>query len=142
MEDIQTIIEKVKMDLQDGKSDEEIFQTTLHLFGRDPEIDRQMVELMAAIPQVKIANLLHRMLQVSKEKKVRKDHQTISLSAEEQGDCRGGGSPRKEELHSPSITNGITERVWRWFRFSWSTLPFAGYASHGSRVDSDAWGDQ
>jgi hypothetical protein len=72
MEDIQTIIEKVKMDLQDGKSDEEIFQTTLHLFGRDPEIDRQMVELMAAIPQVKIANVLQRMLQVSKEKRVQK----------------------------------------------------------------------
>jgi hypothetical protein len=72
MEDIQTIIEKVKTDLQDGKSDEEIFQSILHHFGRDPEIDRQVVELMAAIPQVKIANLLQRMLQVSKEKKVQK----------------------------------------------------------------------
>jgi hypothetical protein len=72
MEDIQTIIEKVKTDIQDGKLDEEIFQSILHLFGKDPEIDRQVVELMAAIPQVKIANLLQRMLQVTKEKKVQK----------------------------------------------------------------------
>ncbi len=72
MEDIQTIVEKVKMDLQDGKLDEEIFQTTLHFFGRDPEIDRHVVELLAAIPQVKIANSLHRMLQISRDKKVHK----------------------------------------------------------------------
>ena len=72
MEDAQTMVEKVKTDIQDGKSDEEIFQSILHLFGKDPEIDRQVVELMAAIPQVKIANLLQRMLQVTKEKKVQK----------------------------------------------------------------------
>jgi len=70
MEDIQTIVEKVKIDLQDGKLDEEIFQTTLYFFGRDPEIDRHVIELLAAIPQVKIANILHRMLQISRDKKV------------------------------------------------------------------------
>jgi len=72
MEEVQTVVEKVKRDLQDGKSDEEIFQFILHIFGRDPEIDSQAVELLAGIPHVKIANVLHRMLQVSKEKKVRK----------------------------------------------------------------------
>jgi hypothetical protein len=72
MEDIQTLVEKVKADLQDGKSDEEIFQTLLHLFGRDPETDRQVVESLATIPHVKIAHILHRMLQVSGEKKIRK----------------------------------------------------------------------
>ncbi len=72
MEDIQTIVEKVKMDLQAGKSDEEIFQTTLYFFGRDPEIDRHVIESLAAIPQVKIANILRLMLRVSKEKKVQK----------------------------------------------------------------------
>ena len=72
MEDIQTIVEKVKMDLQAGKPDEEIFQTTLYFFGRDPEIDRHVIESLAAIPQVKIANILRLMLRVSKEKKVQK----------------------------------------------------------------------
>jgi hypothetical protein len=72
MEDVQIIIEKVKTDFQNGRSDEEIFQTTLHFFGRDPEIDRHIVELLAAIPQVKIANVLHQMLRISKKKEVRK----------------------------------------------------------------------
>jgi hypothetical protein len=72
MEDIQTIVEKVKMDLQAGKSDQEIFQTALYFFGRDPEIDRHVIESLAAIPQVKIANILRLMLRVSKEKKVQK----------------------------------------------------------------------
>jgi hypothetical protein len=72
MEDIQTLIEKVKADLQDEKSDEEIFQTILRLLGRDPEIDRQVVESLATIPQVKIAHILQRMLRVSEEKKIRK----------------------------------------------------------------------
>ncbi len=72
MEDVQTIIEKVKTDFQNGRSDEEILQTTLHFFGRDPEEDGHAVELLAAIPQVKIANILHRMLQISRDKKVRR----------------------------------------------------------------------
>jgi hypothetical protein len=72
MEDVHTLIEKVKADIQEGKSDEEILQSPLHLFGRDPEIDRQVAELMATIPHTKTAELLQRMLDVSKDKKVRK----------------------------------------------------------------------
>jgi hypothetical protein len=72
MEGVQSLIEKVKTDLEGRKSDEEIFQTTFRLFGEDPETDRQVVELLATIPHVQIACLLHRMLEVSKEKKVRK----------------------------------------------------------------------
>ena len=72
MEDIQTLIEKVKADLRDGKSDEEIFQSILHLFGKGPESDSQLVEIIAGIPHVKVANALQRMLRFSPEKKVRK----------------------------------------------------------------------
>ena len=72
MEDVQTIIEKVKTDLQDGKSDEEIFQSTLFLFGKDPVVDGKLAEYLSDIPHVKIADILHRMLEVSKEKRVRK----------------------------------------------------------------------
>ncbi len=72
MEEVHTIIEKVKTDFQNGRSDEEVFQTTLHFFGRDPEFDHHVVELLATIPQVKSANILHRMLQISRDKKVRK----------------------------------------------------------------------
>jgi len=72
MEDVQALIEKVKADIQDEKSDEKIFQSLLPVFGRDPQTDGRMVELLATIPHVKIVQLLYRMLEVSKEKKVRK----------------------------------------------------------------------
>jgi hypothetical protein len=72
MEDIQTLIEKIKANLQDEKSEDEIFQSILPFFGKRPETDGNVVELLAAIPHVKIANVLYRMLQVSREKKVRK----------------------------------------------------------------------
>ena len=72
MEEAQSLIERVKIELQDGKSEEEIFQSILHLFGKGAESDSQLVELIADIPHVKIANVLQRMLRVSPEKKVRK----------------------------------------------------------------------
>jgi hypothetical protein len=72
MEDIQTFIEKIKVDIQDGKSDEEIFQSLLSIFGRDPETDGKLAELLATIPHEKAAKLLRRMLELSDEKKVRK----------------------------------------------------------------------
>jgi hypothetical protein len=73
MEKVQALIEKIKADLQDGKSDEEIAQSLLPLFGKDPEFDSEMVEHLAAIPHVKVAHLLPRMLQASDNKKVRKN---------------------------------------------------------------------
>ena len=72
MEDFQTLIENVKAGIREGKSDQEIFQSLFPLFGRDPEIDKQLVELLTTIPHVKVASLLQRMLDASKEKKVRK----------------------------------------------------------------------
>jgi hypothetical protein len=72
MEDFQTLIENVKADIREGKSDQEIFQSLFPLFGRDPEIDKQIVESLTTIPHVKVAGLLQRMLDASREKKVRK----------------------------------------------------------------------
>jgi hypothetical protein len=72
MEDIQSLIEKVKSDISEGKSDEEILQSLFPLFGRDSEIAGQVAEYLATIPHEKVANVLHRMLQISDEKKVRK----------------------------------------------------------------------
>jgi hypothetical protein len=72
MEDFQALIENVKAGIREGKSDQEIFQSLFPLFGRDPEIDKQIVESLATIPHVKVAGLLQRMLDASGEKKVRK----------------------------------------------------------------------
>jgi hypothetical protein len=72
MEEVQALVEKVKADIQDEKSEEEIFQSLFHFFGQDPEVDGRMVELLASIPHVRIAQLLHRLLAVSSERRVRK----------------------------------------------------------------------
>jgi hypothetical protein len=72
MVDVGAIIEKVRADIQKGKSDEEIFQSLQSLFGRDLQTDGKVAELLATIPDVKIAKLLRRMLAVSGDRKVRK----------------------------------------------------------------------
>ena len=69
---MEAIVEKVKADLQEGKSDEEIFQKTLYFFGKDRLIDLQVVEQLASVAQVEVVRVLQRMLQVSKEKTVRR----------------------------------------------------------------------
>ena len=72
MENLQTLIEKIKEDIQREKSEEEIFQNLLPYFGKDPEFDGQVAEHLATLPHVKVAVLLQRMLQVSDKKKVQK----------------------------------------------------------------------
>jgi len=72
MEDIQTFIEKVRNDIEEEKSDDEIFQSFQPFFGKDPQTDAKVSEQLATLPHMKIARLLHRMLEMSDEKKVRK----------------------------------------------------------------------
>jgi hypothetical protein len=72
MEEIERIIERVKADLQNGKPDEEILQFLVDHFGKDPEVDRRLVEGMAGVGQEKVATLLQRMLPISQEKKTQK----------------------------------------------------------------------
>lgn len=68
----QGIIEKIKGDIQDGKSEEEIFPYLFPSLGIDPETTEKVAGLLATISDVKAAKLLHRMLEVSKDKKVQK----------------------------------------------------------------------
>ncbi len=72
MEDIQTVIEQIKTDIASGKSDEEIFQSLLPLLEKDPPAPGRLAELMVTIPDRMIGRLLHRMFEVSQDKKVRK----------------------------------------------------------------------
>ncbi len=68
----QGIIEKIKADIQGGKSEEEIFQYLFPSLRTDPETLGKIAEFLAAISDVKAAKLLYRMLEVSEDKKVRK----------------------------------------------------------------------
>ena len=72
MEDIQTLIGQIKTDMVDGKSEEEIFQYLRPLLEKDPEASKRVAELMATIPGQITGRLLHRMFEVTQDKKVRK----------------------------------------------------------------------
>jgi hypothetical protein len=72
MEDVKKAIEKVRADIEDGKSDEEIFQSLWAFLGTDSETDKKIAELLVSIPDAKVAKLLQRMLGLFKEKKVQK----------------------------------------------------------------------
>src|SRR4030042_6837278 len=72
MEDIQTLIEKIRADIQEGKSDKEIFQFIAPFFGKDAQRDGTLAELLASVPHTEIAKLLHRMVEAAQEKKVQK----------------------------------------------------------------------
>jgi hypothetical protein len=72
MESVQAVIEKIKVDIGEGKSDEEILQFLESLFGKDPEFDEHLAESLATVSDAKAARTLQSMLKVSKEKKVQK----------------------------------------------------------------------
>jgi len=72
MEDIQTLVEQIKTDIASGKSNGEIFQSLLPLLEKDPQTGGRLAELMVTIPDRMIGRLLHRIFEVTREKKVRK----------------------------------------------------------------------
>jgi hypothetical protein len=72
MENIQTLIEQIKTDITSGKTDEEIFQYLVPLLEKDPQTSGRLAELMVTIPDRLTGRLLHRMFEVTQDKKVRK----------------------------------------------------------------------
>jgi len=72
MEDIQTLIGQIKTDMAEGKSEEEIFQYLRPLLEKDPEASKRVAELMVTIPGQITGRLLHRMFEITQDKKVRK----------------------------------------------------------------------
>jgi hypothetical protein len=72
MEDIQPVIGQIKTDLADGKSEEEVFEYLRPLLEKDRETVTRLAELMATLPDPVIGQLLHRMYEVTQDKKIRK----------------------------------------------------------------------
>ncbi|HMK77983.1 MAG TPA: hypothetical protein VK568_17625 [Thermodesulfobacteriota bacterium] len=72
MEDIQSIVERIKADIAAGKSEEEILRSLLPPLGKDPQTAGRLAESMVTIPDPLTARLLHRMFEESQDKKVRK----------------------------------------------------------------------
>jgi hypothetical protein len=72
MENIHSLLEQIRADISNGKSAEEVFQSLLPLLEKDPQIAGKLAELLIAIPDKRIGNLLHRMFDVTQDKKVQK----------------------------------------------------------------------
>lgn len=128
---IQPLIDKIKVDIQEGKSEEEIFQFLQPLFGKDIEFDRQVVEHLASIPHVKIANVLEKMLHVSKEKKIQKNIRRSLYRLRSKGVVSEQVQPKREasilrplQVESPKgFVNGYD---FSWNRFLLLVIPHAG----------------
>jgi hypothetical protein len=72
MEDIQTFIKKIERDIQEEKSDEEIFESLKSFLEKNLNTSEAIAQLLGNLSYVKTARLLHRMLEMAKEKRVRK----------------------------------------------------------------------
>jgi len=72
MEDIQTLLEQIKADISNGKSEEEIFQSLYPLLEKDPQTAGKLAELMVAIRDRMTGRLLRRMFEVTGDKRARR----------------------------------------------------------------------
>ena len=72
MEDLRTFFEKLKADIQAGRSDEEIYESLLSTLKKAPEAGEKLAEGLGTIPHEKSTRLLMRMLEDSDRKRVRK----------------------------------------------------------------------
>ena len=72
MEEIQALMDEVKAGLTEGRTEEEIFRSLLRIFGRNPEADGNIAEVLGGLADAKIARVLQGLLEISPDKKVRK----------------------------------------------------------------------
>jgi hypothetical protein len=72
MENIQTLIERVRADISSGRSEEEIVQYLLTELAKAPQTAGRLAESMVSIPDRMTVRLLHRMFEAIQDKKFRK----------------------------------------------------------------------
>jgi hypothetical protein len=96
MKKVETIVDQVRTDIEDGKSDEEIFQSLQSLLGRDSEFDGHLAETLTTLSDTKTARILQRMLKISKEKKVQKTIKRSLYRLRSKGISIAEASPKKE----------------------------------------------
>ena len=73
MTDVQTLIHQAKTDLDEGKSEAELFQSLAPHLNQNTEFDRKLSESLGGLRDAKIAKLLQRLLGISKDKRVRRE---------------------------------------------------------------------
>ncbi len=131
MVDIQTLLEQIKTDISNGKSAEEIFQLLLPLLENAPQTGGRLAESMVTIPDRMIGKLLHRMYDVTVDKRVRR---VIKRSLYR---LKGKGIPVEEILSDkgrpilrplqPEPKEGFASGIdFLGYRFLWLIIPHPG----------------
>ena len=72
MDHIETLMGQIKTDMTNGKTEEEIFQYLLPWLEKYPQTGGQLAESLVTIPDRLTGRLLHRMLGVTPDKRVRR----------------------------------------------------------------------
>lgn len=72
MKEIRSILEKVKLDLQEGISEEEMIPLLRPILENGPETASQFIEELMSHPSPPVARLFQRLLEIPCEKKIRK----------------------------------------------------------------------
>jgi hypothetical protein len=72
MDDFETLADRLKAEVRDGKSDEEIFESLKSHLGKDVETDERVADVLATLSHPVAARLLLRMLAVARSKNVMK----------------------------------------------------------------------
>ncbi len=72
MEKVQSVVEKVLSDLDEGRSEEEVLQGLAPVIEEDPERSEAIIEALGKITHPHIARVLQRLSERVKEKKIRK----------------------------------------------------------------------
>ena len=72
MKDVQALMDQIKADLQENKSEEEIFQYLFQLSEKDPRLVEKVADSLVHLAHQRIPRLLQRMLNGFEEKKVRR----------------------------------------------------------------------
>src|SRR4030043_729054 len=134
MEDIQALIERVKTDISSGKSEEEIFQYLLPQLGKNPQTSGRLAELMVNIPDRLTGRLLHRMFEITQDKKVRKIIKRSLYRLKSKGVLVKEISPNKKESILRPLRVEPPEGFGNGYDFSWNrflilTIPHPGRGS-------------
>ena len=147
MTDIQTLIRQVKTDMEEGKSEPEMFQSLAPHLNQNPELDRELSESLGGLADPKIAKLLQRLLEISKDKKVRREIKrslyrlkTKGIALEERPSDRGTSILRPLQAEHPQGFGGGIDPVGH--RFLVLGIPHPGRGVRliqGVVSDTEGW---
>ena len=147
MVDVQMLIHRVKTDMDEGKSEEELFQSLAPHFHQNTELDRKLSESLGGLPDAKIAKLLQRLLEISEDKRVRKEIKRSlyrlkakGVAVEELPSDRGASILRPVQAEQPQGFGGGIDSVGH--RFLVLGIPHPGRGMsliQGVISDTEGW---